>query len=978
MFTKFFIPKPWVFIFWFYILLLCDGSLDSNVLNANPIEVSGVYPHLTMWNNEDECGTGALVPWQGSLWAITYAPHKPGGSSDKLYEITEGLHQKIFNDSVGGTPANRMIHKESNQLIIGSYLIDSQKNIRVIPQDKMFGRLTANARHLDDPQNLIYYATMEEGLYQVNVKTLEVECLIRDGNGGAPKIGRTSKLPGYHGKGMYSGQDQLIYANNGERHPNVSKDPTLASGALATWVKGGDWQLIRRNQFTEVTGPGGIYGNQSSDQQIWSMGWDEKSLILALLDNGVWNYYRLPKASHSYDGSHGWNTEWPRIRDIGEKDLLATMHGTFWKFPKSFSRMNSKGIKPRSNYLKVIGDFCNWNGMIVMGCDDSARAEFLNKRSFKAENGSPKQSNSNLWFIKPNELDTLGPAIGRGSVWLEDDLNENEVSDPYLFSGYDHRQISISHNNAYPVSLILEVDKNGDNKWTQLEKVTIPANKGYFKLFSKDTKGTWIRAKTVGKVMGLSVHFNYRNHDSRNDLNSSIFDGIAKIEDQVLPRNTGLMRSLSHKTLGLVASNGDSPDFSDYFHLDQKLKWSRVDDSQKAKQLVKDVSQPLNVYKVDKASVIVEEDGKRYRLPRNDWYAFTDEPTEVSSVPEQKSVSYHVARNLALGAKVKSSSVFTSNGPGKAVDGKLTDSSRWLTSGSDNNKFIEIQFKQPQEFQYVWIFSGWQNGKSSWGKQFSLEVQLNGQWTALASVSGNNTFRRELKLPQTVTAKNIRITSDDEGHLRVYEVAVFAEKPEVEEPPKFKFSTSRVCREVATERDLLNIHGTFYELPAKNAQGLAKVRPVATHNLDIHDFCSHNGLLFLSGISPDAESSRIFKSPDGKAMVWAGVVDDLWKLGKPSGIGGPWKDSTVKANAYSDPYLMTGFDQKEVKISANSETTINLQVDIDGTGIWVDYKAFNVKPGQIVTHKFQDGFSAYWVRVQSSNPSRVSVEFLYH
>lgn len=32
----------------------------------------------------------------------------------------------------------------------------------------------------------------------------------------------------------------------------------------------------------------------------------------------------------------------------------------------------------------------------------------------------------------------------------------------------------------------------------------------------------------------------------------------------------------------------------------------------------------------------------------------------------------------------------------------------------------------------------------------------------------------------------------------------------------------RVCREVATERDMFSCMGTFYELPAENADGYAK------------------------------------------------------------------------------------------------------------------------------------------------------------
>ena len=82
--------------------------------STKPVSLSGIYPSLAMFNHEGECGTGAVVPWAGKLWAITYGPHKPFGSSDKLYEISSSLQQTIRPESVGGTPANRMIHRESN------------------------------------------------------------------------------------------------------------------------------------------------------------------------------------------------------------------------------------------------------------------------------------------------------------------------------------------------------------------------------------------------------------------------------------------------------------------------------------------------------------------------------------------------------------------------------------------------------------------------------------------------------------------------------------------------------------------------------------------------------------------------------------------------------------------------------------------------------------------------------------------------
>ena len=87
--------------------------------SADVKSISGIYPHLAMYNDEGECGTGALVPWAGKLWAVTYGPHLPFGSSDKLYEITSDLKRVVRKESIGGTAANRMIHPESKQLFIG-------------------------------------------------------------------------------------------------------------------------------------------------------------------------------------------------------------------------------------------------------------------------------------------------------------------------------------------------------------------------------------------------------------------------------------------------------------------------------------------------------------------------------------------------------------------------------------------------------------------------------------------------------------------------------------------------------------------------------------------------------------------------------------------------------------------------------------------------------------------------------------------
>src|SRR3954447_4176983 len=112
-------------------LLLLALPLTAIAVAAEPVQISGIYPHLAMWNREGECGTGAVVPWADRLWVITYGPHLPRGSSDKLYEIDWQLHLTARPESVGGTPANRMIHRESNQLFIGPYIIDADRQVRV-------------------------------------------------------------------------------------------------------------------------------------------------------------------------------------------------------------------------------------------------------------------------------------------------------------------------------------------------------------------------------------------------------------------------------------------------------------------------------------------------------------------------------------------------------------------------------------------------------------------------------------------------------------------------------------------------------------------------------------------------------------------------------------------------------------------------------------------------------------------------------
>ncbi|MGQ9591943.1 MAG: right-handed parallel beta-helix repeat-containing protein, partial [Planctomycetota bacterium] len=741
-------------------------GISARASAPKPPSYSGIYPHLAVSNDGDECGIGAVAPWAERLWFLTYSPHSPRGSSDKLYEIALG-REAILRDlqliarpeSVGGTPANRLVHRESGQLFLGPYAIDARGGVRALRPDILPGRLTGAARHLLRPEDRIYLATMEEGFYEVDVRTLEVNAIHPDAQGQRP--GEGADLPGCHGKGLYSGQGVLVYANNGEPGGERIADPRAPAGALLEW-DGERWRLVRRAQFTEVTGPGGICGNAEPERDpIWSVGWDFRSLILMVREAGRWHAYRLPKASFSYDGLHGWHTEWPRIRDVGSEgrpDLLMTMHGMFWRFPAAFSAASARGIRPRSSYLKVVADFCRSGDLVVFGCDDAAKSQFLNRRRAKGAIAGPGRSQSNLWFVEPEALDRLGTTAACGAPWLRDPVAPGDVSEPFLFAGWPLRSAFLANDGLTAIRLALEVDPEGRGEWRGLRSLEIPAGGSVWTEFGPEEPGEWIRARALGGSASVSVVFTWGEAARRSREPDAIFSPLARLEDGPTPAGWVRAGEGEDLPLELAALSFDGRSFAEvgYYELSREWELRALERPGAFARMRERLAVPAGAVLVDEASAIAMDDaGRRWRLPKGD------------------------ARHDAI-----------------------------LRGG-------------------------------------------------------------------------------------------FA----------------RVAREVVTERDLLNCHGTFYELPAENAGGFAKIRPIASHPFRIVDYTSWRGLLVLTGVRPGCVHPRVEWSEDGRAAVWLGAADDLWALGKPVGEGGPWRGTRVEPGVPSDPYLFWGYDRKRLFLS---------------------------------------------------------------
>ncbi|NLH17319.1 MAG: hypothetical protein GX455_12135 [Phycisphaerae bacterium] len=182
-------------------------------------------------------------------------------------------------------------------------------------------------------------------------------------------------------------------------------------------------------------------------------------------------------------------------------------------------------------------------------------------------------------------------------------------------------------------------------------------------------------------------------------------------------------------------------------------------------------------------------------------------------------------------------------------------------------------------------------------------------------------------------------------------------------------------RQAQTERFIMDLQGIFYDLSQTTYGGnIWGIRPISTHLRVVPDFCFWRGMFVMAGDQIDHDQGQ------PQSGLWFGDIDDLWRMGKPGGWGGPWRDTVVKAGEISDPFLMTGFDQKVLHLTHNSQSNIRFLVEVDflGDGSWKQYASLNVPARGYLHHEFPAGFSAHWVRLQTDTDCTATAYFFYN
>ncbi len=440
------------------------GPLISGVLPGTAVSASLSGPR-------SESGIGALMPWGGRLWLVTYTAHKADtGGGTGLYWVDADLRLHRHEASVVGTYANRFVHAPSTQMFIGPHVIDVEQRVRTI--EPLVGvRLTATVAHLRDPANKIHVLGMESELFEVDVHSLAVRQLFTLNDDLALPAGFKP-----HYKGAYTTRDRLIVGSNTYHEPDAVAG-TSTGGRLAEWDGRGAWRIIEQTAFCDINGsPMGDHAN------ALALGWDRSSVILRVLARGQWSRYRLPKAGQSYD--QAWYTEWPRIREVETERFLADMHGLFYEFPRMAYGGHYFGVRPVCEHLRIVPDFCSWKGLLVMAGDQHTAV---------GENVLAAEPQSNLWFGKTDDLWSFGKPRGWGGPWYETPVEAGQPSDPFLMTGFEHKCLHLSHTGGDPLPVRVQVDFMGNGSWHDYTRLVVSPGGYLTHIFPDGFSAHWVR-----------------------------------------------------------------------------------------------------------------------------------------------------------------------------------------------------------------------------------------------------------------------------------------------------------------------------------------------------------------------------------------------------------------------------------------------------------------------------------------------------
>ena len=408
-----------------------------------------------------ECGIGALMPWADGLYASTYnSSGRRTGTGLGLYRISDDLKMEVI-DIHNGVFANRFIHHQSNQCIIGPYVIDSSGRWRRI-EGLMEHRLTSTMPHLTDPANRVYFQTMEGLFFEMDIADLKPRLLAN-----LTKEMNITKQP--HFKGGYTAQGRVVVSNNGFFQYGETQ------AGLFEWDGVKPWRRIADKPYMDVA------ARENMGNVMFASGWDEKSVLLSALVKDEWQLYRLPKASHAFEQS--WQTEWMRIREVETEHFMMDIQGMFYELQPLAFEDHIWGVKPVCQHLRTIPDYCSFRGLLALGGNETSPNQDAN-----AVAGQPQ---SGIWFGKTDDLWSWGQPQGWGGVWRKEQVTAGKPSDPFLLTDFRRKMLHLISDRNTTVDI--QIDFLGNGTWVKYETVKLTGAEYHAVLFPDSFSAQWIR-----------------------------------------------------------------------------------------------------------------------------------------------------------------------------------------------------------------------------------------------------------------------------------------------------------------------------------------------------------------------------------------------------------------------------------------------------------------------------------------------------
>ncbi|KAL8586658.1 hypothetical protein ACOMHN_040166 [Nucella lapillus] len=480
------------------------SSANASSVPFAELGVNGIFPGLAVTAESggarSECGIGALMPWNDHLYMVSYLSVPNAGNGTGLYKISDKFVMSKIADH-RSTYANRLLHKETSQIVIGAWTVDAKGSLNTFPQLLKY-RVAATAEHLTDPKRLVYMLGMDGPLWECDVILMNCTQLF--------DLVQTLRIPATageqpHFKAAHTMNGRLVVTSNTFEEADFVG--FQHGGRLAEWKgPGSNWTILASTAFVEVT------GRRNFGKVMYALGWDAASVILKVFDGAnpeykTWQTYRLPKGSHAYD--HLWQTEWPRIREVETERYLVDMHGLFYELSPLGWAGSTWGLRPVCQHLRMIPDFTSFRGFLVLGGNQVS--------SIFDNNVVTGQSQSGLWFGKTDDLWSFGKPQGWGGVWRRSAVKAHQPSDPYLMTGFDHKVLHLYTNQNITdyVVVHLEVDVTGAaghmplESWLPYTTLTLGPSTPYMShVFPSGYSAHWIRLVALSDGL-LTAYFHY-------------------------------------------------------------------------------------------------------------------------------------------------------------------------------------------------------------------------------------------------------------------------------------------------------------------------------------------------------------------------------------------------------------------------------------------------------------------------------------